>query len=106
MMPKSLYSSHPWYHTRLWRKLRKNQLDKEPLCAAHLRRGLERPANIVDHKKQFGDSWELFVDPNNHQSLCTMCHISAKKLQQTRGIMPGCDENGLPLDDNHGWGKK
>jgi 5-methylcytosine-specific restriction endonuclease McrA len=105
-MPKSLYSSHPWYHTTFWRKLRKQQLDKEPLCAVHLRRGLERPASIVDHIKPFGESRKLFEDPNNLQSLCPMCHISAKKIQQNKGIMPGCDENGLPLDSNHEWSAK
>jgi len=100
------YSSHPWYHTTLWRRLRLNQLDKEPLCYVHLRRGLERPATIVDHHIPFVDSWELFIDPNNHRSICFPCHNSAKKLLQTRGVMPGCDINGLPLDSNHPWAKK
>lgn len=59
----------------------------------------------MDHKKPFGDSWELFVDPDNHQSICKLCHDSAKRLQQNYGVMPGCDENGLPLDGNHPWGK-
>lgn len=105
MTTRSLYSSHPWYHTTVWRKLRLVQLDKEPLCCVCLRHGKEKPATVVDHKQPFGDSWALFVDPNNHQSTCKLCHDSAKRLQQNHGVMPGCDENGLPLDDNHPWGK-
>jgi len=103
---KSIFSSHHWYHTVLWRRLRLDQLNREPLCYICLRSGKERPATICDHHKPFVDSWELFIDPTNHRSICFPCHQSAKKLLQTRGIMPGCDVNGLPLDNNHSWGKK
>jgi len=104
--PKSLYSSHPWYHTTLWRRLRLNQLNREPLCYICLRSGKERPATIVDHHKPFVDSWDLFVDPSNHRSVCKLCHDSAKRIQQNKGIMPGCGADGLPLDPNHSWGVK
>ena len=101
-----MYQSNPWYHTSLWRKIRLDQLNREPLCAIHLRRNREVSASVVDHKVPFGDSWEMFINPNNLQSLCHKCHISAKQLQQNKGILPGCDVNGLPLDPNHGWSVK
>lgn len=101
-----MYQSNPWYHTPLWRALRLQQLNREPLCHIHLRRGKEVPATVCDHFEPFGDSWEKFIDPNNHRSVCKRCHDSAKRLQQNKGILPGCDINGLPLDPNHGWSVK
>jgi len=101
-----MYQSNPWYHTLLWRALRLQQLNRESLCAIHLRRGREVGATVCDHKVPFGDSWEMFIDPNNLQSLCHKCHISAKQLQQNKGVVPGCDSSGIPLDPNHWFNKK
>lgn len=95
--------SHPWYHTTLWRRLRKLQLDEFPLCQICLQIQRETSANTVDHIKPFKDSWELFIDRKNHQSVCSACHSRHKQIQEKSGILPGCDVNGFPLADNHPW---
>jgi 5-methylcytosine-specific restriction protein A len=97
--------SHPWYHTTQWRALRKMQLDEFPLCIFCLHIGREVPANTVDHKIEHKGNWDLFIDRNNHQSLCASCHSKFKKIQEKSGILLGCDINGVPVDSNHLWNK-
>lgn len=66
---------HSLYRTALWRKkLRPAQLLREPFCRLCARAGQRVPATDVDHIVPHRGNWDLFVDPNNHQSLCHQCH--------------------------------
>lgn len=73
-----------WYNLAIWAKLRRMQLAREPLCEMECKdKGRTTAATEVDHIEDFGDSWELFVDPANHQSACKRCH-SAKTMRANR----------------------
>lgn len=54
--------------SRLWRKIRKQKLDQDPLCERCLPRVVA--AVIVHHV----DRNQLNNEPENHESLCFDCH--------------------------------
>ena len=62
-------------------------------------------ATVVDHIKEHKGDESLFFDLSNTQSLCIQCHDGAKQTQERKGIAPGHDSNGVPLDSNHWWYK-
>ena len=69
------------YKTDAWTKrLRPDQLAKEPWCAECGRIGLRVRATDVDHIVDHKGDPELFFDPGNLQSLCHSCH-SRKTMQ-------------------------
>lgn len=66
---------HDWYNKSIWTDdLRPAQLMRQPFCRVCLDRGFRTRATVVDHVIPFRGNWALFVDPNNHQSLCKRCH--------------------------------
>lgn len=70
------------------------------MCKAQ---GYRTLATVVDHVKPHKGDLSLFWDPNNRQSLCKVCHDSAKAIEERRGIVVGCDASGVPLDPGHHW---
>ena len=98
--------SRPWkklYKTALWKKLRLNQLSKQPLCCYCEQQGRVTPANVVDHIKPHKGDEILFFKPSNLQSLCYSHHNSTKQREENAGEMIGCDTEGMPIDPNHHW---
>lgn len=76
---------HGWYQKPIWTKrLRPEQLLREPFCRECAKSGLRVRATVVDHIKPFRGDWDLFVDPRNHQSLCKRCHDRKTALEQAR----------------------
>ena len=66
---------HSWYSKPIWTDdLRPAQLFREPFCRECARRGVRTWATVVDHVKPHRGDWWLFIDPQNHQSLCERCH--------------------------------
>lgn len=96
--------SHKWYKWAAWTKgFRVAQLQREPICEMCLaeykldERARLCVATVVHHKIDFrneqGDSWALFSDPKNHQSLCKSHHdhITASrrgKVAAPDGVVP------------------
>lgn len=70
-----------------------------------MQQGKMVPSTVVDHIKPHKGDMSLFWDADNWQSLCTTCHNSYKKRLEMTGKVVGCDENGMPLDDDHHWKK-
>ena len=93
------------YDSTTWRKMRKRQLAKHPLCSMCLARGRHKIATVADHKIPHHEDVELFYDPDNLQSLCAICH-GEKRRKEHGGLYMGCDINGMPLDNDHCWNKK
>ncbi|MVM31182.1 hypothetical protein GO755_14160 [Spirosoma sp. HMF4905] len=88
--PKSRWANETYngirnqdYRNAPWRRTRKLQLEKEPLCKYCLDNKKLTPATVVDHKKpvRLGGG---FLDENNLMSLCKSCHArkSAKERNQ------------------------
>jgi 5-methylcytosine-specific restriction enzyme A len=69
---------------RIWRAIRLEQLQHEPLCRACMADDRVTPANEVDHID--GDSFNNA--PSNLASLCKKCH-SAKTVRENGGFGNG-----------------
>ena len=74
------------YGTDVWKRLREDQLLREPVCRECARRGVRRYATDVDHIRDHKGDWALFTDPGNLESLCHSCHSrkTARELWQNR----------------------
>ena len=73
---------HDWYFLPIWtKKLRPNQLAKEPFCCQCAAEGKRVYATVADHICPHRGIWAVFIDPDNLQSLCASCH-SRKTLQE------------------------
>ena len=92
------------YPTARWQRLRKAQLEKEPLCAYCMAQGDAVVATVCDHIDGHpnGETEETFWS-GPFQSLCQRCHSGAKQEQERRGSLRGGDVNGMPIDRNHHW---
>jgi len=62
-----------WYQLERWRKLRRAQLRREPLCRSCAARGMVTMADIADHIESHHGDWNAFVT-GELQSLCSACH--------------------------------
>ena len=95
------------YSTSRWQRVRRRQLEKEPLCAYCLRQGYTVAANVCDHVKGHpsGETEEQFWE-GPFQSLCKACHNGAKQVLERRGRLAGGDEYGWPIDPDHEWNRK
>jgi 5-methylcytosine-specific restriction protein A len=98
-----------WYSLAIWRGkngLRAQQLARQALCERHLKLGQDEPADTVNHRKPHEGDWALFIDPNNHESVCKACHDIVIQAEEVRGYAVGCDIKGRPLAADHPWNAK
>jgi len=63
-----------WYGLAAWKAARLAQLALQPLCERHLARDQVVPATVVNHRRPHRGDWGLFIDPENHESVCKACH--------------------------------
>ena len=88
------------YNMTAWKKLRLQHLKEHPLCAVCERKGVVRPASQVHHivsPFKYGKvNYERFLDPNNLESICPVCH--SLEHQKERGFIPA-DEMVKILDE-------
>ncbi|MNR64413.1 hypothetical protein D3C85_1870530 [compost metagenome] len=62
-------------------------------------------ANVVNHRvKHLGD-WVLFIDPENHESVCQQHHDGLIRREEARGYEIGSDIDGRPLASDHPWNR-
>ncbi|MCC6611174.1 MAG: HNH endonuclease [Burkholderiales bacterium] len=87
------------YDKQQWKRLRRQQLRREPLCRMCLDRGITMPAVDVDHIIPIADGGEPWA-LENLRSLCHDDHSRVTRASQTgREIMvKGCDARGYPID--------
>ena len=62
------------YQSIRWRNRRKRFLLKNPFCVECLKNGRFEYADIVDHIIPHKGDWDLFINYDNLQSLCRVCH--------------------------------
>ena len=90
-----------WYDLRRWRKRRRAQLLRQPLCKLCLEHGVVTVATVVDHVTPHRGDWNAFW-LGELQSLCKLCHDKAKRYVETRGYDPlDVGHDGWPLDPRH-----
>lgn len=95
------------YDKRAWKRIRAQQLRREPLCAMCMERGVAKPAVDVDHVVPLADGGEPFAF-ENMRSLCHEDHarVTAAARLGRDVVMRGCDAAGHPLDAAHWWNAK
>jgi 5-methylcytosine-specific restriction endonuclease McrA len=76
------------YDLRRWRRIRKLQLAREPLC-----RMCGRTATDVDHIRPLADGG-AFDDPANLRSLCHECHSRVTRAWQNGKPEPSAQGSG------------
>lgn len=80
---KNSEAYHGWYSKPIWTKrLRPDQLAREPFCRVCAAQGIRTRAVVVDHVVPFRGDWDLFVSPANHQSLCKYHHDQKTAREQ------------------------
>lgn len=62
------------YNSSRWKVLRKQFLQEHPLCEECKRKGVIKPATIVDHVVAHKGNEVLFWDQSNWQGLCKHHH--------------------------------
>lgn len=93
-------ANRPWRHlydTARWKRIRKAQLQAEPLCRMCAEQGKVTAATVCDHVKPHKGDEELFYG-GPFQSLCKPHHDGAKQAEEASGLVRGCDDDGWPLD--------
>lgn len=98
-MSKQPYDA--WYKTSIWQSLRTNQLAKEPLCQISKALGEIKAAEVVDHVKPHKGDWELFVDPNNLQSVTKQVHDTICQQMELGTWQPPLQSNGRPSHNDY-----
>ena len=87
--PEKVDKSKSWssttfdYNAPRWRNLRNAYRNENPICEECKRQGITTPMAIVDHIipiSKDGSAW----DWKNLQSLCTPCHNSKSRKEQTK----------------------
>ena len=73
-----------WYKLERWRRVRRQQLRKEPLCAMCFERGLITAATVADHVVPHRGDWNLFWT-GKLQGLCVACHNGDKQSMDRTG---------------------
>jgi 5-methylcytosine-specific restriction protein A len=96
------------YTTQRWQRLRKQKLQRDPLCEACLQHGKIEPAIAVDHRKPIKAGGEPFPHLDQLAALCEGCHNTKTRAEQlgrepAPKVVKGCDARGNPLDPNHDW---
>jgi 5-methylcytosine-specific restriction protein A len=66
---------NPFYSSTAWRRLRAAYKQQNPLCTVCFRKGIYKPATVVDHIIPIKAGGEP-LDWDNLQSLCTHHHNS------------------------------
>jgi 5-methylcytosine-specific restriction endonuclease McrA len=100
-MGKHYDEAYHWYGLMRWKKRRRAQLRKHPLCKFCLEHsGLVTPATVVDHVVPHGGDRYKF-EFGELQSLCTPCHDSVKRTIENRGYSTEIGVDGWPVDKDH-----
>lgn len=92
------------YTSPRWRRIRAEQLRREPLCAICAKHGRVTPATVCDHVERHNEDPDRFWN-GPFQSLCDAppwrCHSSTKQQVENRGYSSEVDADGVPVDPNH-----
>lgn len=91
------------YNNPAWRRLRDSVLKEHPLCTYCEEAGHVTAADTVDHYIPHRGDEKLFWDRGNLRACCTPCHNHLASIKDKEGILPGCNQAGDPLDQNHPW---
>ena len=90
-----------WYKLKIWKDLRKLQLQKKPFC--NRCGGI---ADTVNHIRPHKGDWTLFNNTGNLESVCKQCHDSTIQFQEIHGYDKTVELDGWPVDPEHPFNKE
>lgn len=76
-----------WYGLKAWRDARHVHLSRQPLCERCLQSETVAEAEVVNHRIPHKGNWPLFIDPENHESVCAPHHDGLIQREEKRGRM-------------------
>lgn len=79
-----------WYNQAIWKRRRREQLERKPVCERCDLRGRVAAATVANHKVPHRGDWELFVR-GELESLCKSCHDREVQAEERR-VMTGGGE--------------
>jgi hypothetical protein len=89
-----------WYNLPIWQAIRRQQLEREPLCERHKRRGQAVVATVVHHVNRHNGVWELFIS-GPFESSCEACHNGEIQQEEIAGHSREIGVDGWPVDPRH-----
>jgi 5-methylcytosine-specific restriction enzyme A len=89
-----------WYGTQRWKRMRRAQLQREPLCAFCMKQGKLTAASVADHVEPHRGNEQMFWH-GELRSLCQFCHSGTKQQQETRGYATDIGRDGWPICELH-----
>jgi 5-methylcytosine-specific restriction endonuclease McrA len=91
------------YNRARWKKMSRQQRQRQPLCAMCKARGIIAVAQVADHIRQHRGNEAFFYDPANLQSLCRRCHDTHKARAERSGRTwsRAVGPDGWPTDPAH-----
>jgi 5-methylcytosine-specific restriction protein A len=89
-----------WYGQARWKRMRRAQLRREPLCAFCLKQGKLVPAVVADHIEPHRGNEQLFWH-GELRSLCQSCHSGSKQQIERTGFCTDIGRDGWPIDAGH-----
>lgn len=92
------------YDLAAWKRARLAHLAEEPMCRFCAARGIDTPAQHVDHIVPITAGGDWF-DGDNLQSLCAECHSQKTRADEGKTVNFGCGVDGVPIDGAHHWNK-
>lgn len=87
------------YKTKDWKRLRANQLKRQPWCELALKQGRKVKATVVHHKKAHRGDPALFFDPRNLESLSKSAHDTIKQSREKGGKKRAVGVDGWPINE-------
>lgn len=84
------------YGLARWKRLRADQLQREPLCRFCLEAGVVTPATVCDHVRPHRDNEAAFWR-GPFQSLCAGCHDKHKQREEHGRVVHTFGPDGWPL---------
>jgi len=86
------------YHTPTWRRIRKAQLAREPMCRDCKKGGKITVATVCDHIVPHRGNIKLFFK-GPFQSLCEHCHNRNKQIYEKSGkVVKHIGVDGYPIE--------
>lgn len=89
------------YRTARWRRTRKDQLEREPLCRSCAARGLVVAATVCNHVDKDAKATEEGFFAGPFSSLCAPCHDGGEQKAESAGFTGEADADGWPVDPRH-----
>lgn len=73
-----------WYHTTAWKALRVFVLARDPMCVRCLPKKVLVPSTTVNHIVRHDGDWSLFIDQENCEGVCKLCHDSEIQREERK----------------------